>query len=194
MIKNILLSFALLLVFSGIASAAEKSKILVAVFSRAGDNYSVGVIKEGNTMIVAKIIAEYLGADLFEIRTAKPYPANYRATTNQAKKEQNTNARPELAEDKDISEYDTIFFGYPNWWGDLPMVIHTFIEAHDFSGKTIIPFCTHEGGGFTGERTLSRKLTGVTMLKGFSIRGTTAQNSREKTRQSVISWLKDLGY
>ena len=176
------------------AGAAEKGKILVAVFSRADENYNVGVIQKGNTLIVAEMIAEAVGAELFEIRPAKPYPKNYKETTDVAKTEQNERARPALAEDKDISGYDTIFLGYPNWWGDMPMIVYTFLEAHDFSGKTVIPFCTHEGSGLSGtEGTLNQVLPGATVLKGLALRGATAQRSRDEARRSVTSWLKGLG-
>ena len=175
------------------AHAAERSKTLVAVFSRAGENYSVGEIEKGNTQIIAEMIAERTGAELFEIRTARPYPKEYKATTDLAKKEQREKARPALAEDKDLSGYDTIFLGYPNWWGDMPMAVYTFIEAHDWSEKTVIPFCTHEGSGLSGtENTLKRKLTGAKVLKGLAVHGSTAQNSRDTAQKSVMSWLENL--
>ena len=180
---------------SGIASAAEKGKVLVAVFSRADENYNVGVIEKGNTLIVAEMIAEATDAELFEIRPGKPYPRNYKETTDVAQEELRAKARPALAEDKDIAGYDTIFLGYPNWWGDMPMIVYTFLEAHDWSGKTVIPFCTHEGSGLSGtEGTLKRVLPGATVLKGLAVRGATAQRSRDEARRSVTSWLQGLGF
>ena len=193
--KKFFLALMLLLAFVGFAGAAESSKNLVAVFSRADDNYAVGVIEKGNTMILAEMIAERTGADLFEIRTAKPYPVDYNECTDVAKKEQNENARPALAEDKDISGYDTIFLGYPCWWGDLPMAVFTFLEAHDFSGKRVIPFCTHEGSGMgRTEGSLRKTLPGAKILKGLAVRGATAQNSRDEARKTVTSWLNGLGF
>ncbi len=127
--------------------SAADAKSLVAVFSRADENYSVGYITKGNTMILAEMIAAKTGSDLFEVAPAKKYAADYETCIDVAKKEQNMRARPAILEDKDITEYDTIFFGYPIWWGDIPMCMYTFIEAHDWSGKTVIPFCTHEGSG-----------------------------------------------
>ena len=192
--KKAVFALMTLLVFAGIAQAAENSKILVAVFSRADENYSVGVIEKGNTMILAEMIAEQTGAALFEIRTMKPYPKNYNECTDVAKKEQTAKARPALAEDKDISGYDTVFLGYPNWWGDMPMAVYTFIEAHDWNGKTVIPFCTHEGSGLSGtESTLRRVLNGAKVQKGLAVRGSTAQNSRDAAHKSIASWLKGLG-
>ena len=193
--KKSFLALMMLLVFAGMAGAAEKSKALVAVFSRADENYAVGFIEKGNTMILAEMIAEQTGAELFEIRAATPYPKNYNECTDVAKKEQNANARPALAEDKDISGYDTIFLGYPCWWGDLPMAVFTFLEAHDFSGKTVVPFCTHEGSGMgRTEGSLKRTLPGAKFLKGLVLRGATVQNSRDEARKSVASWLKGLGF
>ncbi|MBQ9526784.1 MAG: flavodoxin [Fretibacterium sp.] len=193
--KKYFLTLMMLLVFAGMAGAAEKSKALVAVFSRADENYGVGFIEKGNTMILAEMIAEQTGAELFEIRAAKPYPKNYDECTDVAKKEQTANARPALAEDKDISGYDTIFLGYPCWWGDMPMPVFTFLEAHDFSGKTVIPFCTHEGSGMgRTESSLKRTLRGAKILKGLAMRGATAQNSRDEAKESVASWLKGLGF
>ena len=193
--KKNFLALMMLLVFAGMAGAAENSKTLVAVFSRADENYAVGFIEKGNTMILAEMIAERTGADLFEIRTAKPYPVDYNECTDVAKKEQNENARPALAEDKDISGYDTIFLGYPCWWGDLPMAVFTFLEAHDFSGKRVIPFCTHEGSGMgRTEGSLRKTLPGAKILKGLAVRGATAQNSRDEARKTVTSWLNGLGF
>lgn len=188
--------FSLIVIFLMIVNVSHaEAKTLVAVFSRADENYSVGVIKEGNTMILAKMIAEKTGADLFEIKPAKPYPFDYDTTIDIAKKELAANARPEIAEDKDISEYDTIFLGYPIWWGDLPMACYTFLEAHDFSGKKIIPFCTHEGSGMSGtESKLKRVLKNAEFLKGLSMRGSKAQNSRDTAKTEINNWLNSLGF
>lgn len=99
-----------------------------------------------NTSIIAKFIAEETGSELFEFETQKPYPTDsYSRLTLIAKDEQNKKARPALKADIDISAYDTIYLGYPNWWGDMPMPLYTFLEAHDWKEKTIIPFCTHVG-------------------------------------------------
>ncbi len=179
-------------VFSSSSSAEAKS--LVVVFSRTDENYSVGRITKGNTMIVAEMIASKTGSDLFEIKPVKKYPEGYDECTDVAKKELNAKARPAIVEDKDISEYDTIFFGYPIWWGDLPMCFYTFIEAHDWNGKKIIPFCTNEGSGLAGtEGNLKRALKGAEVMKGLSVRGSTAQRDKARAEASVDSWLKGLG-
>lgn len=192
--KKLFAGLALLIASAGAAYAAD-NKILVAVFSRADENYSVGTITKGNTMILAEMIAERTGGDLFEIKPAKPYPKDYKTTTEIAKREQNENARPALLNDKDISGYDTIFLGYPNWWGDMPMIIYTFLESHDFSGKTVIPFCTHGGSGLSGtEGTLRRRLSNSRLMKGLGVNGVNAQNNRDETRKRVNEWLDGLGF
>lgn len=190
--KKVVFALMALLAFSGVANAAEKA--LVAVFSRADENYSVGFIEKGNTRVIAEMIAELTGADLFEIRAVNPYPKNYKECTDAAQKELNANARPALAGDKDITGYDTVFLGYPIWWGEMPMAVYTFLEAHDFKGKTVIPFATHEGSGMgRTEGSLRRVLPGAKVLKGLAVRGSTAQNSRDAAKKSVTSWLKGLG-
>ena len=177
------------------AFAAPSGKALVAVFSKTGEQYNVGYITEGNTMIVAKMIAERTGADLFEIRTVKVYPEAYGPTTDIARQELNAGARPELAEDKDPKDYDTVFLGYPIWWGEPPMAVLTWLEAHDFKGKTVIPFVTHEGSGMgRSERTLKRALPASKLEKALVVRGTTAQNDRAAAKKAVDAWLNRLGF
>ena len=134
--------------------ATASSRILVVYFSRTGEQYTVGVIDHGNTAIVAEMIAEGTGADLFEVLPVDDhYPMTYDELTDVAKKEQNDNARPAYAgEVPDFSQYDTIFIGAPVWWGDWPMIMYTFFEenADALSGKTLVPFSTHEGSGLSG--------------------------------------------
>lgn len=190
-----ILTLMSLIVFVIVSSSfAAEAKTLVIVFSRADENYNVGYIKKGNTMILAEMTASKTGADLFEIKPAKKYPADYDTCIDVAKKELNAKARPAILEDKDVSEYDTIFFGYPIWWGDLPMCFYTFIEAHDWNGKKIIPFCTHEGSGLAGtERNLKRALNGAEVMKGLAVRGSTAQNDKAAAEKAIDSWLKSSG-
>ena len=192
--KKIILALLVVLTFINYAYAAE-AKTLVAVFSRADENYNVGYVEEGNTMILAKMIANKTGAELFEVKPSKPYPKVYDECTDLAKREQNQKARPAILEDKDISEYDTIFFGYPVWWGDIPMCMYTFIEAHDWNGKKIIPFCTHEGSaaGRT-ESTLKRTMKGAEVIKPFSMYGSTVQKNRDTAEKEISGWLNGLGF
>ena len=175
------------------------SDILVVYFSRTGEQYSVGVIEEGNTAIVAELIAEELGADLWEILPEPDtYPTTYNELTEVAKREQNENARPAYAgEVPDLSGYETVFIGAPVWWGDWPMILYTFFESNRdaLKGKTLIPFSTHEGSGLSGfDRKLSAACPDSTVKTGLAIRGSDAQNDRDGVRNKVLAWLSDLGF
>lgn len=170
-------------------------KILVAFFSRTGENYAVGHIEQGNTHIVAELIASATGGTLFRIEPATPYPDDYRACTEVAQREKRSKARPALVGDIAVEEYDVIFLGYPNWWGDLPMCVYTFLEQHNWQGKVVIPFCTHEGSGLSDtENRLRTACRGASVLNGLAVRGFVAQNEREKARKLVLEWLKQLKY
>ena len=170
-------------------------KILVAFFSRTGENYAVGHIEQGNTHIVAEMIASATGGTLFRIEPATPYPDDYRACTEVAQREKRSKARPALVGDIAAEEFDVIFLGYPNWWGDLAMCIYTFLEQHDWQGKVVIPFCTHEGSGLSDtENRLRTACRGASVLNGLAVRGFVAQNEREKARKLVLEWLKQLKY
>ncbi|MBQ3645487.1 MAG: flavodoxin [Synergistaceae bacterium] len=191
--RNLVLSLMVLL-FSCSACAAN-AKSLVIIFSRADENYTVGYIEKGNTMILAEMIAEKTNSELFEVKPAKKYPADYDTCIDVAKREQNQNARPAILEDKDISEYDTIFFGYPVWWGDIPMCMYTFVEGHDWNGKKVIPFCTHEGSGSgRTDGTLKKLMAGANIERAFAMAGHTAQNNRTSAEKEIDTWLKKLGY
>lgn len=173
----------------------ENKKVLVAYFSRTGENYGVGNITEGNTQIVAGMIARETGGELFRIEPVAAYPDSYDACVDLAKKELNAGARPEVKGDVKTEDYDVIFVGYPNWWGDMPMCVYTFLEKHDWRGKTVVPFCTHEGSGLgSTARNLQSACGGATVLKGFAIYGHTAQNDREEAAKAVEKWLKSLQY
>ena len=176
------------------AGVNDNKKVLVAYFSRTGEQYSVGNITEGNTAIIAKMIANKTGGDLFEIKVKNDnYPKGYTELTEYAKAEMNQNARPEIVGKVDnFEQYDTIFIGFPIWWGDKPMPVYTFIDSYNFNGKNIIPFCTHEGSGFCGTQGMDK--TGAKILKGLSIYGHTAQNDRTEADKKVSEWLKGLGF
>ena len=116
----------------------ENSKILIAYFSWSG-----------NTENAAKMIQEKTGADIFELELVNPYSSNYNTVLDEAQRDMNANARPELSNTvENMEQYDIVMLGYPNWWATIPMPIATFLEQYDFSGKTIIPFCSHGGGEF----------------------------------------------
>lgn len=175
------------------AENMENRKILVAYFSRTGENYGVGNISKGNTCIIADMIAAETGGETFEIKPVKAYPDEYQACVDIARTEKDTDSRPEIQEDIRIEDYDIIFLGYPNWWGDMPMPVYTFLGKHDWSGKTVIPFCTHEGSGLSGtEDKIRQTCKGATVKSGLAVRGSTAQNSQPEARKSVESWLKKL--
>ncbi len=171
------------------------SNMLVAYFSLAGEQYGVGVIEEGNTSIIAHMIAEQTGADLFEIEASTPYPTSHDELLEVSQQEMRDNARPEIAETvENMDDYDTIFIGYPNWWADMPMIVYNFLESYDLSGKTIVPFCTHGGSGLSGTESTIEDITGGTMMDGFAIAGTTAQNDRDTARSEVTDWLREGGF
>ena len=171
----------------------KSKKILVAFFSRTGENYAVGHIEKGNTHIVADIIADETKGELFRIEPVTPYPEHYTECTEVAKQELNDKCRPAILHDKTVEDYDIIFIGYPNWWGDMPMPVYTFIEKHIWQGKTVIPFCTHEGSGLSSTETkLKNACKGATVLNGLAIRGTTAQQKQEQTKRTVKEWLSNL--
>lgn len=194
---SILLVFMLALTLgcSALAeTASPNSKILVAYFSRAGENYNVGIVEKGSTQFVAEMIAEETGADLFRIETVTPYPEGYEDTKTVSQQEYETNARPELtASVEHWDEYDVIFLGYPIWWADMPMAMYTFLESYDFNSKTVIPFDTHAGSGLAGtEASIAEVCIGAEMLSGLAVAGTTVQNDPDVAREAVSNWLQDL--
>ena len=150
--------------------------ILTVYYSRKGQNYWAGSIKnlpKGNTAVAAEFIQQATDGDIFEIDTVNPYPEDYTDCINQAKAELRSKARPEIKKYLDsIEKYDTIFVGYPNWWGTMPMCMFTFLEHYDFAGKTVIPFCTNEGSGMgSSEKDLKKVCKGSVVKPGLSITG-----------------------
>ena len=169
-------------------------KSLIAYYSRKGNNYVGGEIVDlpvGNTQVAAGFIQELTGGDLFRIDTVKAYPADYEETTMVAKKELRESARPELTKRVDsMDDYEVIFLGYPNWWGTMPMAVCTFLTAYAFSGKTIVPFCTHEGSGMGhSEGDITRLCPGAKVLKGLPITGGSVRGARN----DISIWLRKLG-
>ena len=167
------------------------SKILIVYYSRKGENYCNGSIKKlekGNTEIIAEMIADITGGDLFKVDTVKTYSENYYECIEDAKAELREGARPELKEYLDsLDNYDTIFVGYPNWWGTMPMAMFTFLEHYDLSGKRILPFCTNEGSGMgSREKDLKKICKGAKVENGLSIHGAEAASSQKK----VETWVK----
>jgi len=166
-------------------------KILIAYYSRKGQNYKNGDIVNlpiGNTEVIAKKIQGFVGGDLFHIDTLKPYPLDYTETTEVAKVELRQKARPELTGTiKNMNDYDVIYLGYPNWWNTFPMAVFTFLESYDFSGKTIIPFCTHEGSGMgNSERDIKKLCPKTSVLSGIAVRGSSVLSADTL----IKAWLK----
>jgi flavodoxin len=169
-------------------SAKDSAKVLIAYFSRAGENYNVGYLKTGNTAVMAGYIHEGLsGSDIFRIEPVAPYPDEYDECTEVAKKEQRENGRPAVkTRITDITAYDVIYIGYPVWWGTVPQIMFTFLEEHDLSGKTIIPFCTHEGSSFgRSVNDLRKKLPGSKFPEGLAVRGSDVK----KAQKEVNAWI-----
>ncbi len=149
---------------------------LIAYFSRADENYTSDGIKNlsvGNTEVVANIIHDLTGADLFKIEPVKSYPKDYHETTHLAQIELNNNARPAIKNKlTNTEEYDIIYLGYPNWWGTMSMIVLTFLESINLTGKIIKPFCTHEGSGMgNSESNLKSYFPDAIIKKGLPIRG-----------------------
>ncbi len=161
------------------AAQTNSSRTLIAYFSRTG-----------NTETIAKMIAAETGGTLFRITTVASYPSDYTETTEVASDEQKNNARPELATHvENIDQYDVIYLGYPIWWGTMPMAMFTFLEEYNFSGKTIVPFCTHGGSSFGRSITdITSLAPSATLLDGFEVRGSSAANAGN----DVKNWIAGL--
>ena len=181
---------------------SKDSNILVAYFSRVGNtewengvdavaSASINIENGeyvGNAEVLAKMAQQATGGDLFLIQTEKTYPSDYRKTTDEAKVEQNNDARPALSSHvENMEKYDTVCVVFPNWWGTLPMAMFTLLEKYDLTGKKIIPFCTNEGSGLdNSESDLQKVCKGAHVVKGLSVFGAETKNSEEM----VAEWEK----
>lgn len=176
-----------------------KGKVLVVYFSvpeTDGVDASSGASRVvvdgklyGNTEYIAHMISEATGGDLFALKTEQAYPGTHKELVDAAKKEQNAGTHPKLATHiKNLKDYDVVFVGYPNWWYDMPMPFYTFFEEYNFSGKTIIPFCTHGGSRFSQSvQTIAGLEKDATVVKGPSV----SQSNILQARQQIISWLQE---
>lgn len=166
-----------------------KEKVLVAFFSRTGENFfpdGIRFIEKGNTHIAAEMVAEITDAGLFEIKSEEGYSDVYKECVMKAKQEYDTKARPKLAKDIDLSAYNVIYLGYPNWCGTMPMPVWTFLENHDFTGKIICPFCTNEGSGLANSIGDIKKIAPAAEIKsGLSIKGSQVQDSKEYIKEWI---------
>ena len=173
------------------AQSGGTNKILVAYFSESG-----------NTRVVAQAIQGAVGADIFEIKTVQTYPKEYNPLITLAQREQRENARPALSTSVgNMDSYNIIFVGYPNWWGTMPMALFTFLEQYNFAGKTVIPFCTHNGSRLgSSVNGLKKLIPKATVLEGLAIRGGRSgsfelgsQRERDNVQREVGTWLRRLG-
>ena len=165
-------------------------KILIAYFSHIGENYFGGAIRnisKGNTEVAAEFAQKAVGGDLFEIKTVKQYPVNYKACCDEAQKEGRANERPQLSGTlPNIAGYDTIILGYPCWWGTMPQAVFTFLESADFGEKKILPFCTHEGSGMgRSESDIKKLCPTATVAKGLAISGSACGSAEP----NIKKWL-----
>jgi len=169
-------------------------KILIAYYSRRGNNYTSGGVVDlpvGNTEIAAMAIQKLVGGDAFRIDPVKEYPVDYEKATHVAQSELRQGCRPEIkGRVEGMSGYDVVFLGYPNWWGTMPMVVFTFLEAYDFSGKTILPFCTNEGSGLGHSESDIKKLCPkAKVLNGLAIRGSAVTRAGD----DIAHWIAASG-
>lgn len=179
------------------SESMNKGKSIVVFFSHAGENYSVGNVKEGNTKLVADVISEKTGADRLEILCVKDYNMDYSALCNLAKKEQSDGELPgftlslngtSVDSKIDLSAYSTVYIGGPVWWGTYPQVMFTFFKQYDLNGKTILPFTTHEGSGLGScVSDLNKLYPKATFGKSFSIYGHEVRS--ENGKKKIESWL-----
>ncbi len=176
-------------------TSSDNEKILIAYFSQERvitpdmDSFSAATPHIGNTASAAREIQKQIGGDIFEIVTEKTYPADDNSSSGIASQELRDDIRPELSTHvEDMDSYDTIFLGYPMWWGYEPMAVRTFLEEYDFSGKTIIPFCTSgESTVSASARSIQELCPGATVLEGLTL-----HEGREDFDKSISEWLGKL--
>lgn len=161
-------------------STSGDGKILVAYFSHSG-----------NTKGIAEDIQKKTGADIFEITTVNKYSSDYNTVLDEAKAEQNDNARPELSSKvENMEQYQTVIIGFPIWWGDMPMALYSFLDEYDLSGKTVLPFCTHGGSGLSGtDKNVQKEEKDAKVTGGLAI----SDSSLDDAGDDIDRWLKDNG-
>ena len=167
-------------------------KTLIVYFSHNKENYFGGTIRSvevGNTQIVAEKLQSMLDADIYQIKPLHEYPEKYDECTTIARKELDNNERPKIMNMVPyMEEYDTIYLGYPNWWGTMPMCLWTFLESYDLKGKKIYPFCTHEGSGLGNSINDLKKICSQSIIKkGLALKGSQVNQSDQKLKE----WLKE---
>lgn len=182
-----------------VADPETGGKKIVVIYFSAANNDTVDAVSSATprvgdvsaTEYVANLIHARVGGDLVRIVPEQAYPLSYNDTADQAKQEQNDNARPTFTLNVDPEEYDVYFIGYPIWWYELPMILDTFFDTYDFSGKTIIPFNTHLGSRDGGTyKNIASLEPNATVLDGLAVNGERAG----KADKDVSDWLNKLGY
>ncbi len=167
--------------------------ILIAFYSRAGENYFGGAyrrISVGNTEKAARMLAELTGGELYKIEQVQPYSEDYQTCIAEAKADLQKKTRPEVLDlPDDLDAYDEIYLGYPNYWGTMPMAVYTFLENYDFTGKTIHPFCTHEGSGLSHTvQDIQKAAPGAAVTKGIAIHGSAVDSARA----ALEAWIQEV--
>ena len=167
--------------------------ILIAFYSRAGENYFGGAYRRitiGNTEKVARMLSDLTGGKLYKIEQVQPYSEDYPACIAEAKADLQKKARPEILNlPNDLDAYDEIYLGYPNYWGTMPMAVYTFLEYYNFTGKTIHPFCTHEGSGLSHTvQDIQKAASGAFVTKGLAIHGSTADSAKA----ALEKWVQEV--
>lgn len=144
----------------------------------------------GNTQYMARIIQEHTGADIFRIEPETPYPTDHETLVDLAAEEKEKNARPVIrGQIEDFERYETVYIGYPIWWSDMPMILYSFFDQYDFSGKTVIPFSTHGGSSFAGTPAeIQRMEPNATMVEGLTI----SRDRIQDAKQQIIDWVNGL--
>lgn len=187
------------------AGAAAGSSILIAYFTMPEDVDPAGadavagasiVVRDGeilgNVEYMARTIQQAVGGDLLRIETVEEYPLEHEALVDFAAEEQEAGARPALATQiENLEQYDTIFLGYPNWWGDMPQALYTFLESYDLSGKSIIPFCPHGGSGFSRTQSTIAELQPEATVREDGL--TLSRNDVADSAEQVTAWAQGLG-
>jgi flavodoxin len=169
---------------------------LVVYFSRAGENVGVPYLEIGNTAQVAGFIHDAVGGEIFELVPVEDYPEDYDETTEVAARELEEEIHPEYAgEAPRTDRYDTVFIGYPIWWGEQPMIVHNFLRNHDLSHARIIPFSTHEGSGVGNSLdVLGQYYPQADIAEEYSERGSVVHGDPDRARRDVGAWLQRLGF
>ena len=167
--------------------------IFIAFYSRAGENYFGGAhrcIRVGNTEKAAKMLADLTGGELYKIEQAQPYSDDYNACVAEARTDFQQNTRPAVKNLPDtLDAYDEIYLGYPNYCGTMPMAVYTFLEHYDFTGKTIHPFCTHEGSGLSRtEQDIQKAAPGASVTRGLAIHG----SSVDSANSAPVAWVQEV--